>query len=307
MNFMPFIVHESTPIVHPFTTRTQGISMTTTLLIGASGTVGSALATRLAAAGHTVRRATSRTPNAADQVQLDVVTQAGLAQAFAGVDRAFLLAPPGHANQHELLGPLIEEAQRQRLDKLVLMTAMGANADPSAPMRRAELQLEASGLPFNIIRPNWFMQNFHTFWLAGIREQATIFLPTGTAKGSFIDARDIAAVAAVLLDGHAHDGADFDLTGTQALDHDEVAAILSQAAGRTIRYQDIAPEAMLAGLLGAGLPAPYAEFLVTILGYFRAGYAERRTDAVQRLTGRAPIAFERYADDHRAHWQVASV
>lgn len=278
--------------------------MTTTLIVGASGTVGSELATRLAAAGHTVRRATSRTPTAADQVQLDLLSHRGLAHAFEGVDRAFLLAPPGHVNQHELLGPLVEQARAQRLDKVVLMTAMGANADPTAPLRRVELQLEASGLPFNVIRPNWFMQNFHTFWLAGIRDHGTIFLPTGHAKGSFIDARDIAAVAATLLDGHAHDGADFDLTGAEALDHHQAAAILAKAAGRPIVYQDITPEAMLEGLLGAGLPRPYAEFLNLILGYFKAGYAERITDAVPRITGRAPIAFERYAQDHRVHWQI---
>ena len=47
--------------------------MTTTLIVGASGTVGSELARQLAAAGHTVRRATSRPPTAADQVQLDLV------------------------------------------------------------------------------------------------------------------------------------------------------------------------------------------------------------------------------------------
>jgi uncharacterized protein YbjT (DUF2867 family) len=278
--------------------------MTTTLIVGASGTVGSELARLLATAGHTVRRATSRTPTAPDQVRLDLVTHEGLAQAFEGVDRAFLLSPPGHTNQHELLGPLIEHARTQRLDKLVLMTAMGADADATAPLRRAELQLEASDRPFNVIRPNWFMQNFHTFWLAGIREHGTIFLPTGTARGSFIDARDIAAVATALLGGHAHDGAAFDLTGARALDHDEAAAILSRAAGHTIRYQDIPPEAMLAGLLGAGLPRPYAEFLVTILGTFKAGYAERVTDAVPAITGRAPITFERYAEDHRAHWQA---
>ncbi len=277
--------------------------MTTTLIVGASGTVGNDLASRLAAAGHTLRLATSRVPTSPQQVQLDLLTHRGLAHAFEGVDRAFLLAPPGHVNQHELLGPLVEQARARNLDKVVLMTAMGANADPSAPLRLVELQLEASGVPFNVIRPNWFMQNFHTFWLAGIRDHGTVFLPTGRAKGSFIDARDISAVAAALLDSHAHDGADFDLTGAEALDHDQVAAILSRAADRPITYEDITPETMLEGLLGAGLPQPYAEFLNVILGYFKAGYAERTTDAVQRLTGRSPITFERYAADHRAYWR----
>ena len=90
--------------------------------------------------------------------------------------------------------------------------------------------------------------------------------------------------------------------GPRALDHDEVAAILSRETGRAIRFEDIPPEAMLQGLFGAGVPRPYAEFLVLILGFFKAGYSERTTDAVQALTGRAPRSLEDYARDHRQRW-----
>lgn len=276
--------------------------MPSTLVIGASGTVGSELVRLLADAGHDVRRATSRPASQAGQVQLDLVSGQGRAQAFDGVDRAFLLAPPGHTRQDLLLKPLIDEARARGLKRVVLMSAMGVNADEAAPLRQAELHLERSGLAWNVIRPNWFMQNFNTFWLHGIATQSRILLPVGHAKGSFIDARDIAAVAASLLtrDDLAH--RDFDLTGGEALNHDEVAAILSREAGRTILFEDIAPEAMLAGLLQAGLPRDYAEFMLVILGFFKAGYAERTTDAVQAITGRAPRSFAAYAKDYRAAW-----
>ena len=276
--------------------------MSRILVIGAHGTVGSTLAPLLAAQGHEVVGATRRATPGPGQVPLDLLTGRGVSQAFDGIQAAFLLSPPGHVNQDELLGRLIDEARARRLEKVVLMSAMGADADPSAPLARAEQHLIASGLPWNVIRPNWFMQDFNTFWLQGIREQDTIFLPVGSAKGSFIDARDIAAVAAALLSDHAHDGQAFDLTGTEALDHDEVARHLSRETGRSIRYQDITPEQMLGALLGAGLPRPYAEFLNLILGYFKAGYSERVTDAVQRVTGRPPRGFADYARDHRAAW-----
>ncbi|MBL8332257.1 MAG: NAD(P)H-binding protein [Rubrivivax sp.] len=276
--------------------------MSRILVVGASGTVGSELSRLLAARGHVVRRATSRAPQSPDQVRLDLVSRQGLAEALQGVDAAFVLAPPGHVNQHELLAPLVDAARAHGVRKVVLMSAMGADADPQAPLRRAELHLEASGLAWNVIRPNWFMQNFNTFWLQGIVQQRGIFLPTGTAKGSFIDARDIAAVAAELLTRSDLDDQAFDLTGPEALDHDQVAAILSRATGVEIRYHDITPEAMRQGLLGAGLPADYAEFLLLILSFFKAGYAERTTDAVQRITGQAPRRLEQYAQDHRAAW-----
>ena len=233
---------------------------------------------------------------------MDLASQAGVKAAFEGVDRAFVLSPPGYANQEALLAPLIDEAKARGLDKVVLMSAMGANADENSPLRKAERRLEASGLAYNIIRPNWFMQNFNTFWLHGIQSAGQILLPVGSAKGSFIDARDIAAVAARLLTSDAFANRDFDLTGPRALDHAEVAAILTQATGRPIGYTDITPEAMLQGLMGAGLPKDYADMLLLILGFFKAGYAERTTDAVLQITGRAPRTIEQYAKDYRTSW-----
>lgn len=276
--------------------------MARTLVIGATGTVGAELCQQLAAKGHQVLRATSRVPQAAGQVQLNLLTQQGLPQAFEDVDRLFLLAPPGHTNQDVLLAPLVEQARKSRLRKVVLMSAMGANADDNAPLRKAELQLERSGLAWNVIRPNWFMQNFNTFWLHGITQAGKIMLPVGTAQGSFIDTRDIAAVAAELLSTQAFDNRDFDLTGARALDHDEVAAILSRETGRSITFEDITPEALRPGLLAAGLPADYVDFLLLILSYFKMGYAQRVTDAVQQITGHAPRSIEAYARDYRAAW-----
>ena len=276
--------------------------MTTTLVIGSSGQIGSTLASLLAAQGQTVRRATSRAPSQSGEVQVNIATREGLAAALSGANQLFLMAPPGFANQHELLIPAIDAAKAAGVRKLLLLSAMGANADDSIPLRQAELHLERSGLTWNVIRPNWFMQNFHTFWLHGIQTQGQIFLPVGNAKGSFIDTRDVAAVAAKLLSSDEFVDAAHDLTGSESLDHTQVAALLSAAAGRTIGYTDIPEDAMRQGLLGAGLPADYAEFLLVILGAFKAGHSERITDSVQRIAGKSPIRFEEYAQDFKAHW-----
>ncbi|HEX5738292.1 MAG TPA: NAD(P)H-binding protein, partial [Hydrogenophaga sp.] len=161
--------------------------MTTTLVIGANGQIGSTLASLLAAQGQTVRHATSRAVSNPLEVQVNLATGEGLSDALAGADQLFLMAPPGFASQHELLNPAIDAAKAAGVRKVLMLSAMGANADDNIPMRRAELHLERSGLAWNVIRPNWFMQNFHTFWLHGIQAQGQIFLPVGDAKGSFID------------------------------------------------------------------------------------------------------------------------
>ena len=277
--------------------------MSRTLVIGANGTVGSELVRLLRAAGHNVLKATSRpVTDLATEVHLNLVTRAGLDTALQGVSKVFMLSPPGHSNQDELLNPVVDAAKAHGVQKIVLMTAMGANADENAPMRKAEVHLETSGLAYNIIRPNWFMQNFNTYWLQGIQTAGQIFLPVGAGKGSFIDARDIATVAASLLTTDTFANRDFDLTGPRALDHAEVAAIMTQVVGKTIGFTDITSEAMRQRLLGAGMPKDYAEFLVLILSYFKAGYAERTTDAVQQITGQAPRTLDQYAKDYRTSW-----
>ena len=273
------------------------------LVVGGTGMVGAGVAQRLAEAGHAVRRGSRQADPASGRVALDLVRGEGLDAALAGVDGVFLMSPPGQVEQDRLLAPVIAAARRAGVRKAVLMSAMGADADPQAPLRKAELLLEGSGLAWNVVRPNWFMQNFHTYWLGGILGEDAILLPTGRGRGSFIDTRDIADVAATLLLRDGHEGQAFDLTGAEALDHDQVAAILSRAVGRTIRYEDIAPERMRGILVGAGLAPDYAEFLLLILGFFKAGYAERTTDAVARITGRPPRRFEDYAREHAAAWR----
>lgn len=138
--------------------------------------------------------------------------------------------------------------------------------------------------------------------MASRKRSASAVRERPAAKGSFIDARDIAAVAAELLVSDRFNGQDFDLTGAEALDHHQVAALLTQAAGKPIGYADIPPEALREGLLAAGLPADYADFLLLILSYFKAGYSERTTDAVQTITGRAPRTLAKYAADYKNAW-----
>lgn len=277
--------------------------MSTFLLVGASGSVASEAARLLESAGHTVRRGTSRAAGDG-QVHLDLATGAGFDAALAGVDGAFAFGPPGYTNQDALLIPFWEAAARANVKKVVMMSALGADANAEAPMRKAELALERSGLTWNVVRPNWFMQNFHTFWLHGITAHNAIMLPVGDAKTSFIDARDIAAVVATLLSTSTHDNQAFDLTGGETLTHAQVATQLSTELTRDIRFQDITPDEMRPGLLAAGLPAEYTEFLLMILSFLKAGYAERTTPFVEQITGVAPRTFAQYARDYRGSYPV---
>jgi uncharacterized protein YbjT (DUF2867 family) len=270
------------------------------LIVGASGLVGSGIAALLKEQGHSVRTTTSKKSEAsADKVYLDVTTGEGLKQAFAGVERAFVMSPGGYADQYKILASLIQEAKRQSLQKVVLLSAFGADADANSPLRRGEIELEGSGVPYNVIRPNWFMQNFNTFWVQGIKEQGVLALPVGSGKASFIDTRDISAVAARLLAGDEFNNRAFNLTGPESIDHAQVAGAISEVTGKKVVFKDIEPQQLKQGLLAGGVAEDYADFLLLIMGYLKAGYNAAITGDVQTILGRAPTGFQKYAQDYR--------
>ena len=270
------------------------------LVVGASGTIGSEVVRLLRAKGEKVRLTTSREPKEASAVKLNMATGEGLRAAFDGVDKVFLMSPPGYADHYSMLAPVIQESKRRGLKKVVLMTAMGANADASSPFRRAEIELEKSGLAYNIVRPNWFMQNFNSYWIRGIREQGKIIVPAGEAKVSFIDTRDISEVVATLLTTSKFDNRDFDITGPEAIDHHQVAGAISATTGRKIVYAENSPEELRADLLAAGFAPDYADFMLLIMGFLREGYSAGVTSGVRDVLGREARSIAQYAIDFKS-------
>ncbi|BDA77536.1 NAD(P)-dependent oxidoreductase [Leptospira kobayashii] len=279
---------------------------------GASGKVSQNVIQELLEAGHEVFAGT-RFPEKGEKktgvtwVVSDASAPEKGLEVLEKVDAAFFIAPPGFTNQYEILSPWIEKAKQVKLKKVVLMTAMGVEFAPDeAPFRKTEILLEKSGLNWNIIRPNWFMQNFHTFWIAGILSDKKIYFPAGNAKTSFIDSRDISSTAAKLLvSGDKFASQAFVLTGTKSLTHDEVASIISKHTGLKIEYVNVSPEDFKKGLLSGGVPEDYASFLVIIAGALRDGHSEAITDSVQKITGKSPISFDKYAEDNKNAWLVS--
>lgn len=150
------------------------------------------------------------------------------------------------------------------------------------------------------------MQNFDEGAFApAIVGEGVIPLPAGDGAEAFVDVRDIAAVAAATLrDPGAHAGAEYTITGPEALTLAQVAEVIGEATGRAIAYVDVPPEQWVEGAAGAGLPRDYAELLATLLGVIRSGHGATPEDTVERVTGRPPIAFRDYARGAAEAWRT---
>ena len=264
------------------------------LVIGATGNVGAPLVAELLRRGEKVkaasRNANARFPSGAEAVRLDLADPGTLEPALAGVDRIYALAPAGSTDPLAPLTPVVEAAAARGI-KVVLQTAMGVDADDNIPFRRLELLLERSGTPYVILRPNWFADNFVTYWGAGVRE-GEIRLPAGEGKTSFVDARDIAAAAAGALTSDKHDGKAFVLTGPAAASYAEAAELLSAALGRRITYRAVDDRTFVAEAVANGVPQDYAELLAVIFHPVAEGWTAAVTDAVETLSGKPPRSLQ---------------
>jgi uncharacterized protein YbjT (DUF2867 family) len=270
------------------------------LVAGSTGTVGQPLVRHLVDRGEPVRAGT-RTPGRYDgpreatPVRLDLADPDTWEAALQGVRRAFVLSPSAPSAQAQM-GRFVAAAADAGVRRIVVMTAMGVDQAPDdAPLRRAELAAEKSAAKSVVLRPNWFMQNFLTFWRDMIETDGVLRLPAGDGATSFVDAIDIARVAATALTDASLAGTAHTLTGPSAHTHAEAAEILSNAWNRPIRYEPVGDVEAIDLFRAAGLDQQYAEMLVGLFESVRAGYTAPVSPAVEEVTGRPPRSLRAFA------------
>ena len=274
------------------------------LITTPNGKVGSEVVRQLQAKGeqirigvHTVEKAQEAFPGA-DVVHFDFGNEDSVRSALQGVDKLYL-ASPGEM-QAMPVNRVVDLATEAGVKHVVRLSAMGVEYGDS-PLRQVERHIEASGLAWTFLRPSWFMQNYSTGMADAIR-QGTVMEPAGDAATGFVDARDIAAVGVAALTEEGHAGQAYAITGPEALTRDQVAAKISAATGKPVRYRAVSPQEFETGMRGAGVPEAYVGLMGTLYGFVRAGQTAALTNDVQQVTGRAPISFDQFARDNADAW-----
>lgn len=270
------------------------------LVFGASGTIGVPLVKDLLNRGEKVLCASrsGKTMEGAKAVKFEFGSATDYAALLKDVDRIFLLLPTGHPDAVGTLSPVIEAAAARGV-KIIYLSAFSADAHEDHDHHKVERILKSSGTPYVSLRPNWFSDNFHTFWKPDILK-GEIRLPAAQGKTSFIDARDIAACAAAAFTTDKFNGHAFDLTGPEALSYTEAAEILSAATGKAIKYTPLSGDEYKKLRISEGDPPEFVRTIVEIFAPVREGEMARVTNGVFELTGQPARTLAVYARDHVA-------
>ncbi len=237
-------------------------------------------------------------------VRLDFEDPATFAPALTGIDRVLLVRPPQLADVTKYFAPFVQAMKQAGTKQVAFLSLQGVDNNPVTPHHKIEELIFGSGIPYTMLRPSFFMQNLSTTHRNEIRDRSEIFVPAGNGRTSFVDVRDIGAVAALALTDPKHLNQAYELTGSEALTYGEVAHILTEVLGRRITY---ANPSLIRFIWQKWQrernPIGFVLIMVALYTVAKLGKAARLTNTTEQLLGRKPITFYQFASDFQAAWR----
>lgn len=275
---------------------------------GASGLNGKQVAQQLLKAGAQVRvgvrdvtKAEELKKQGAEVVEFNFDKPDTIKHALAGIERLFLLAP----FVEEIIAPTkatVEAAKAAGVKFILGFSAAGANPESTAHVAvqhgLADKVIKESGIDWTILEPNFFSDNFVTFATQSIKA-GTVYGAAGEGKVSYVDSRDISAVAStILLHPDNHKGKTYFLSGPEALTEQEALNLIGKAIGKEIKYVSLPVEQYQNNLIGYHVPKWQAEDLAFLETVKQNGWGGGISNSVKEILGRDAIKFEAWAKDH---------
>lgn len=272
------------------------------LIIGASGILGSEIVNFLSKeislkAGFRDKSKFIDKQNV-ESVYFDYENENSIDLALSGIDRVLLMAPPLDFGSYEKLSPVVNKMKNLGIKKVVLISALGMDANDEAPLRKIELDLIKDDFDYVILRPNFFMENFSKGGFSSYKFTQELALSCGEGKTSFLSAIDIAKVVTKVMIDEKYNKKAFNLTGNEALTIEESIAIINQVKNSSYKYTDIEAEKLKEILISIGMNSSNVDFLLMLLSFIKAGYLSVITNDVKDILGTEPMSFKEFVGEY---------
>lgn len=275
----------------------------TILITGATGNIGGELIKHLLTKNVPIRglvrdlnKAARLQEQGVELAQGDFLNPDTLDAACQGIQKAFLVTS-NDPRQVEMEFNFIDAAQRSGVRHVVKVSVLQAGELPSTFQqwhRQVEERLEDSGMAWTHLRPNMLMQNMR--WFAQtIAQQGAIYNSVGNTKISHVDARDVAAVAAVCLTEPGHENKAYALTGPEAVTFDEVAEKFSKVLNRPVSYINLTPPALKQARMANGEPEWYLDAELQLFAFWAEGMGTLISTDVADVTQKPATSFDEFA------------
>ncbi|WP_240421792.1 SDR family oxidoreductase [Paenibacillus periandrae] len=283
------------------------------IVTGANGKLGRAVVEQLLKRVPAAQIGVSvREPNKAYELQEfgvrvrlgDFEDAEGLVHAFEGASQVLIVSSGnlGEAGirQHQTA---IDTAKKAGASRVLYTSHMGASPMshfvPMVHHAATEEMLKASGIAFTSLR-NGYYASSALMLIGGAIKTGELIAPED-GPVAWTSHSDLAEATAAIITDQKYDGITPNLTASEAIDMDGIAAIASEITGRPIRRTIVSDERYRDYLISQGLPEALANLLTGIFHASRKGDFAQTDPALANLTGREPMKFREVLKESISH------
>ena len=200
------------------------------------------------------------------------------------------LAVPGAKEKIESLTYLAKELG---IKKMVLLSGKG------------EIEAEAcenivinSGMDYSIVRASWFNQNWSESFFLDPIISGEVALPMSDVLIPFVDANDIAEVAAKVLLDDAYNGEIIEVTGPELITFKDIVNIISKVSNRKLNFYEITLEQYVEGMKQMQIPDDVVWLIEYLFSHVLTNPRNQLVvNDIERVLGRKAKPFAEYAQE----------
>ncbi len=278
------------------------------LVIGSTGQVGKEVVKNLSranlpflAAVRNLEKAQHQLGSEVPLVHFDYNLPDGFSKALEKADKLFFIAPPNSKDPKPVI-ELLEAAKSSGIQQIIFHSGRTTGDIEGSPLNTIEKLTAQSGIPYTILRPGWFMQNFFSWAGTAIKTEHQIVLPAGNAAFAFVDVRDLGAAVAEIFNSNGHDGKIYELTTSKAINHFQVAEMISNASSLPVTYSPTDEDGFIEWALKRGWKPEAAAFTAHLYSLTVYGKEAEVSPDLEHILSRPPITFEQFALDFKRKW-----
>ncbi|WP_205500843.1 SDR family oxidoreductase [Rufibacter psychrotolerans] len=183
-----------------------------------------------------------------------------LARALQGVDTLLLISSSEVGQRAAQHANVIEAARTAGVKWIVYTSILHADTSEISladEHRATEAALQASGIPYTLLRNGWYTENY-TGSIGGALAGGAFIGSAGDGKISAATRDDFAEAAVAVLTSDGHQGKTYELAGDEAFTLTELAAEISRQSGKDVPYKNLPPAEYAAALASFGVPEGFA-------------------------------------------------
>jgi NAD(P)H dehydrogenase (quinone) len=235
-------------------------------------------------------------------VEGDLLEINTIRDAMEGMDAAYFCWPvkPG------LIQATVNFAQAAKetgVSTIINLSQRSANRESTSDACRdsflAEEVLKWSGVPLVNLRPTYFLEWLLYPWQLPYLQKGILRMPVGKGRHSPIAADDQGrAIAALLAKPEEHIGKTINLSGPVEMDHEQMAAELTEALGRKIVFQDLPIDEYCTSIEAMGVPVYIVQHLRGAMADYQTGHMSGADNNIEKLTGRRSMTVGEFARTH---------